>query len=177
MALTCATARWIEPAAIGQAGQLIGLVVYGDTFFHIPELHLTFHFRDDRVGVRVPGSDYLTAIDLITFVHGHGGTVGQLVAFTLTAQFVSHGHITVNGKRVNVPSYLVKDEDVIQVKPKSRELDLVLQGVESPEREAPDYLDIDYQNMKARFVRGPKLEDVPYPVQMEPNLVIEYYSR
>ena len=92
-------------------------------------------------------------------------------------QFVSHGHITVNGKRVNVPSFLVKDEDVVQVKPKSRELDLVLQGVESPEREAPDYLDIDYQNMKARFVRGPKLEDVPYPVQMEPNLVIEYYSR
>ena len=92
-------------------------------------------------------------------------------------QFVSHGHITVNGKRVNVPSYLVKDEDVVQIKAKSRELDLVLQGVESPEREAPDYLDIDYQKMQARFIRGPKLEDVPYPIQMEPNLVIEYYSR
>ena len=92
-------------------------------------------------------------------------------------QFVSHGHVTVNGKRVNVPSYLVKDEDMVQIKAKSRELDLVLQGVESPEREAPDYLDIDYQKMQARFIRGPKLEDVPYPIQMEPNLVIEYYSR
>ena len=92
-------------------------------------------------------------------------------------QFVSHGHITVNGKRVNIPSYQVKDGDEVQVKTKSRELDLVLQGVESSERDVPDYLEVNHQDMKARFVRGPKLEDVPYPVQMEPNLVIEYYSR
>jgi len=92
-------------------------------------------------------------------------------------QFVSHGHITVNGKRVNIPSFQVKDGDEVQVKTKSRELDLVLQGVESSERDVPDYLEVNHQDMKARFVRGPKLEDVPYPVQMEPNLVIEYYSR
>ena len=91
-------------------------------------------------------------------------------------QFVNHGHIQVNGKRVNVPSYLVRDEDVIQVKAKSRELPLVLEGVESAEREVPGYIDVDYKDMKARFVRGPKLADVPYPVQMEPNLVIEFYS-
>ncbi len=92
-------------------------------------------------------------------------------------QFVNHGHITVNGKRVNIPSYRVKDGDEIQIKAKSRELDLVLQGVESPERDTPEYLEVNHQDMKTRFVRGPKLEDVPYPVKMEPNLVIEYYSR
>jgi small subunit ribosomal protein S4 len=92
-------------------------------------------------------------------------------------QFVNHGHITVNGKKVNIPSYRVKDGDEIQIKAKSRELDLVLQGVESPERDTPDYLEVNHNDMKTRFVRGPKLEDVPYPVKMEPNLVIEYYSR
>ncbi len=92
-------------------------------------------------------------------------------------QFVNHGHITVNGKKVNIPSYRVKDGDEIQVKAKSRELELVLQGVESPERDTPDYLEVNHNDMKTRFVRGPKLEDVPYPVKMEPNLVIEYYSR
>jgi len=92
-------------------------------------------------------------------------------------QFVNHGHITVNGKKVNIPSYRVKDGDEIQIKAKSRELDLVLQGVESPERDTPDYLEVNHNDMKTRFVRGPKLEDVPYPIKMEPNLVIEYYSR
>ena len=92
-------------------------------------------------------------------------------------QFVNHGHIQVNGKRVNVPSYQVKDGDKIQVKAKSRDLDLVLQGAESPEREVPDYIEVNYKDMSAVFTRAPKLADVPYPVQMEPNLVIEYYSR
>ncbi len=92
-------------------------------------------------------------------------------------QFVNHGHIQVNGKRVTIPSYRVSDEDVVQIKAKSRELDLVLQGVESPERDTPDYIEVNHQDMKARFLRGPKLEDVPYPIKMEPNLVIEFYSR
>ncbi len=92
-------------------------------------------------------------------------------------QFVNHGHILVNGKRVTIPSFLVKDGDEVQIKAKSRELPLVLEGLESPERDVPDYLQIDFKDMKATFVRGPKLADVPYPVQMEPNLVIEYYSR
>ena len=91
-------------------------------------------------------------------------------------QFVSHGHILVNGKRVNVSSYLVQDGDEVQIKPKSRELPLVLEALESAERDVPDYIEIDLKDMKARFLRGPKLADVPYPVQMEPHLVIEYYS-
>ena len=92
-------------------------------------------------------------------------------------QFVNHGHILVNGKRVNIPSYIVRDGDQVQIKPKSRELPLVLEGLESPERDVPDYIELDLKDMKATFVRGPKLADVPYPVQMEPNLVIEFYSR
>jgi len=92
-------------------------------------------------------------------------------------QFVSHGHILVNGKRVNIPSYLVHDGDVIEVKEKSRELPMVLEAVQSSERDLPDYMEVDHSAMKGTFLRLPKLEDVPYPVQMEPNLVIEYYSR
>ncbi|MEX0923295.1 MAG: 30S ribosomal protein S4 [Rhodovibrionaceae bacterium] len=92
-------------------------------------------------------------------------------------QFVNHGHILVNGKRVTIPSYQVREGDEIQIKEKSRELGLVLEALESPEREVPDYIDIDYKAMKATFIRQPKLADVPYPVHMEPNLVVEFYSR
>jgi len=91
-------------------------------------------------------------------------------------QFVNHGHIKVNGKRVNIPSYLVKDGDVIEVKEKSRELPLVLDAVESPERDLPDYVNVNFKKMQGQFLRAPKLADVPYPIQMEPNLVIEFYS-
>ena len=92
-------------------------------------------------------------------------------------QFVNHGHVLVNGKRVNIPSYMVKDGDVVQVKQKSRELAIVLEAMASSERDLPDYIEVDDREVKVTFVRGPKLADVPYAVQMEPNLVIEYYSR
>ena len=93
-------------------------------------------------------------------------------------QFINHGHIRVNGKRVNIPSYRVQDGDEIQIKEKSRELGLVLEAMVSTEREIPDYMEVDHgKAMLGKFVRGPKLADVPYPVQMEPNLVIEFYSR
>ena len=92
-------------------------------------------------------------------------------------QLVSHGHILVNGKRVNVPSYLCREGDVIEVKEKSREIPMVIDASVSNEREIPDYMDVDSDKLKGAFVRQPKFEDIPYPVQMEPNLVIEYYSR
>lgn len=92
-------------------------------------------------------------------------------------QFVNHGHILVNGKKVNIPSYRVKDGDVIAVKEKSRELPLVLDAIEAAERDVPEYMQVDHNKMTGSFTRGPKKEDVPYPVQMEPNLVIEFYSR
>ncbi|GAA6154710.1 30S ribosomal protein S4 [Pyruvatibacter sp.] len=92
-------------------------------------------------------------------------------------QFVNHGHIKVNGKRVNIPSYRVKEGDVIEVREKSKQLPLVLEAVGSPERDLPDYLDVDHNKMTATYVRIPQLMDVPYPVTMEPNLVVEFYSR
>ena len=92
-------------------------------------------------------------------------------------QFVNHGHITVNGKRVTIPSYQVKEGDEVQIRAKSRDLPLVLLAIDSAEREVPDYIELNIGERRARFVRAPKLADVPYPVQMEPNLVIEYYSR
>jgi len=92
-------------------------------------------------------------------------------------QFINHGHVLVNGSRVTIPSYRVKEGDVISVREKSREMGLVLEAIESPERDVPDYMDVNYQKMQGTFVRTPKLADVPYPVRMEPNLVIEFYSR
>lgn len=90
-------------------------------------------------------------------------------------QFVNHGHITVNGKRVNIPSYRVKPGDVIEVREKSRNMALVLEALQSGERDVPDYITTDGK-AQATFVRAPELAEVPYPVKMEPNLVIEYYA-
>ncbi|NNE79793.1 MAG: 30S ribosomal protein S4 [Silicimonas sp.] len=92
-------------------------------------------------------------------------------------QFVNHGHVTVNGKKVNVPSYRVKEGDVIEVRDKSKQMALVLEAAGLPERDVPDYMDVDHSKMACTFVRTPGLGDVPYPVMMEPNLVIEYYAQ
>ncbi len=92
-------------------------------------------------------------------------------------QFVNHGHILVNGRRVTIASYVVREGDVIEVREKSRNMELVLGTIQQPERDVPDYMTVDAKALKGTFVRVPKLADVPYPVQMEPNLVIEYYSR
>lgn len=92
-------------------------------------------------------------------------------------QFVNHGHVLVNGKRVNIPSYLVREGDVIEVREKSRQIPMVLEALESAERDIPDYITLDVQHLKATFLRVPEFADVPYAVQMEPNLIIEFYSR
>jgi small subunit ribosomal protein S4 len=92
-------------------------------------------------------------------------------------QFVNHGHVKVNGRRVNIPSFLVRDGDVIEVREKSREIPMVIESAQSPERDVPDYVTVDHDKMRGTFIRGPQFADVPYPVQMEPHLVIEYYSR
>ncbi|MDD2869183.1 MULTISPECIES: 30S ribosomal protein S4 [Neomegalonema] len=92
-------------------------------------------------------------------------------------QFVNHGHVTVNGKRVNIGSYVCRVGDVIAIKEKSRQLALVLEAAQSGERSIPDYLSVDSAKGVATYVRMPTITDVPYPVQMEPNLVIEYYAK
>ena len=91
-------------------------------------------------------------------------------------QFVNHGHVQVNGKRVNIASYRVKPGDVVSVREKSRSMALVLEALASGERDTPEYITVDLRGMAATFVRAPDLAEVPYPVKMEPNLVVEFYS-
>ncbi|MBC7153771.1 MAG: 30S ribosomal protein S4 [Rhodobacteraceae bacterium] len=92
-------------------------------------------------------------------------------------QFVNHGHVLVNGKRVNIASYRVKEGDVVEVRQKSKQLAVLLEAVSLAERDVPDYVEVDHSKMTATFVRAPGLADVPYPVQMEPNLVVEFYAK
>ena len=92
-------------------------------------------------------------------------------------QFVNHGHVTVNGKRVNIASYRVKEGDVIAVRDRSKQLAIVLESTQLAERDVPDYIDADHSKLTATYVRTPGLSDVPYAVQMEPNLVVEYYAK
>ncbi|MCB1430660.1 MAG: 30S ribosomal protein S4, partial [Nitratireductor sp.] len=92
-------------------------------------------------------------------------------------QFVNHEHVKVNGRRVNIGSYQCKPGDVIEVKDKSKQLAIVIEASQLAERDVPDYLDVNHGKMTATYVRKPGLSDVPYPVQMEPNLVVEFYSR
>ncbi len=92
-------------------------------------------------------------------------------------QFVSHGHIAVNGRRVNIPSYQCSPGDVIEIREKAKGLAYVLEAAQSTERDVPEYLEVDHGKMTARLARVPQLSDVPYPVVMEPNLVVEFYSR
>ncbi|NKB26992.1 MAG: 30S ribosomal protein S4 [Rhodobacteraceae bacterium] len=92
-------------------------------------------------------------------------------------QFVNHGHVKVNGKRVNIPSYRVKEGDVVEIRDRSKQLAVVMEAAGLPERDVPDYIDVDHSKMTATFTRTPGLGDVPFAVQMEPNLVIEYYAQ
>ena len=100
--------------------------------------------------------------------------IGRLVA---ARQFINHGHIKVNGRRVTIPSYRVKVGDVVEIKEKSKQLALVLEAQGLPERDVPDYIEVDGSKLTAKLARVPGYSDVPYPVQMEPDLAVEYYSR
>ena len=92
-------------------------------------------------------------------------------------QLINHGHVRVNGKKVNIGSYLVREEDTIEIRDKSKQLAIIDIALANKERETPEYIQMDEKNKKLKFVRVPKFEEVPYPIIMEPNLVIEYYSR
>ena len=122
-----------------------------------------------------------TSENLIDLLERRLDTVVYRMKFVPTVfaarQFVSHGHVTVNGKRVNIPSFLMRDNDVVEVREKSKQLASLLDATQSGEREVPEYLQVDHRAMKGTYMRTPKLMDVPFPVQMEPNLVVEFYSR
>ena len=92
-------------------------------------------------------------------------------------QLINHGHVKVNGKKVNISSYSVREEDTIEIRDKSKQLAIIDIALANKERETPEYIQMDEKNKKFKFVRVPKFEEVPYPIVMEPNLVIEYYSR
>ena len=92
-------------------------------------------------------------------------------------QFINHGHVRVNGRRVNIPSFLLNEGDEIEVAEKAHHMPLLLEAVQNKERDVPEYLNVDFSKYKGVYVRIPKMADVPYPVRMEPNLVVEYYSR
>ena len=92
-------------------------------------------------------------------------------------QFISHGHISVNGRRVTIPSYRLKVGDEVSVKEKSKQLALVLEAIALAERDVPDYVEVDHSKMTAKLTRIPTITEIPYPVQMEPHLVVEFYSR
>ncbi|MBE9607560.1 30S ribosomal protein S4 [Acetobacteraceae bacterium H6797] len=128
--------------------------------------------------VRLKGD---TSENLINLLERRLDTVIYRMKFAVTPfaarQFVNHGHVLVNGKRLNIASYLVKDTDLIEVKEKSKQLVMVLDAVQNGEREVPEYIEVDHRAMRGKILRSPKLSDVPYPVQMEPNLVVEFYSR
>ena len=122
-----------------------------------------------------------TTENLVGFLERRLDTVIYRAKFATTVflsrQLINHGHISVNGKKVNIPSYLVKSEDTIEVKSKSKDMAIIAGSIVSKEREVPDYIQMDEKNKKAKLIRVPKFSEIPYPTLMEPNLVIEYYSR
>ena len=122
-----------------------------------------------------------TSENLVAFLESRLDTVIYRAKFAITVfsarQLINHGHIKVNGKKVSIPSYMVKAEDSIEVKEKSKEIANITGALTSKEREVPEYIQMDEKNKKAKLIRIPKFSDIPYPTIMEPNLVIEYYSR
>ena len=122
-----------------------------------------------------------TSENLVAFLESRLDTVIYRAKFAITVfsarQLINHGHIKVNGKKVSIPSYMVKAEDSIEVKEKSKEIANITGALTSKEREVPEYIQMDEKNKKAKLIRIPKFSDIPYPTIMEPNLVTEYYSR
>jgi small subunit ribosomal protein S4 len=92
-------------------------------------------------------------------------------------QFVSHGHVKVNGRRVTIPSYRLKVGDVVEVVEKAKQMGALLEAIQLGERDVPDYIEVDHGKMTAKLTRQPGLSEVPYAVQMDPHLVVEFYSR
>jgi len=122
-----------------------------------------------------------TTENLVGILERRLDTVIYRAKFAITVfaarQLINHGHVRVNGKKVNISSYLVTEKDTIEIKDKSKELLVIAGALVSKEREIPDYIQMDEKNKIAKLIRVPKFEEIPYPTIMEPSLVIEYYSR
>ena len=122
-----------------------------------------------------------TSENLIGFLERRLDIIIYRAKFSTTVfsarQLINHGHIRVNGRKVNIPSYLINEKDTIEVRDKSKEMTMIVGSLVNKEREIPDYIQMDEKNKKVKLIRVPKFSEVPYPTIMEPNLVIEYYSR
>ena len=174
-----------RPGQHGVSGQRRKLSDYGNQLF--AKQKLRFYYGDltekqfRRIYKKASNIKGDTSEILIELLERRLDAIVYRMKFVPTIfsarQFVNHGHVKVNGKRVNIPSYTVKDGDEISLKDKSKEMNLVQEAIVSQEREIPEYLEVDIKELKGRFLRAPLIHDVPYPVTMEPNLVIEYYSR
>ena len=174
-----------RPGQHGAMGQRRKLSDYGNQLF--AKQKLRFYYGDitekqfrkiyDRAS-RIKGD---TSEILIELLERRLDAIVYRMKFVPTIfaarQLVNHGHVKVNNKRVNIPSYTVKDGDEISIKEQSKQINLIQEAIVSQEREIPEYLEVDTKDLKGRFLRAPLMHDVPYPVTMEPNLVIEYYSR
>ena len=122
-----------------------------------------------------------TSENLVGFLERRLDTIIYRAKFAITVfaarQLINHGHVKVNGKKVDIPSYLVKPEDNIEIKDKSKDMTIITASISTKERDVPEYIQMDEKNKKAKLIRVPKFSEIPFPTMMEPNLVIEYYSR
>ena len=174
-----------RPGQHGAMGQRKKLSDYGNQLF--AKQKLRFYYGDltekqfRRIYDKASSTRGDTSQILIELLERRLDAIVYRMKFVPTIfsarQIVNHGHVKVNGKRVNIPSYTVKDGDLIEIKDASKQINLFQESIISQEREIPEYLEVDTKEFKGRFLRAPLLHDVPYPVTMEPNLVIEFYSR
>ena len=122
-----------------------------------------------------------TSENLIGFLESRLDTIIYRAKFAITVfaarQLINHGHVKVNGKKVDIASYLVKPEDTLEIRDKSKEMTIITSSIQTKERDVPEYIQLDEKNKKAKLIRIPKFAEIPFPSIMEPNLVIEYYSR
>ena len=122
-----------------------------------------------------------TSENLVGILERRLDTIIYRAKFAITVfaarQLINHGHVKVNGKKVNIGSYLVKPEDSIEIKDKSKDMTIIAASISTKERDVPEYIQMDEKNKKAKLIRVPKFSEIPFPTMMEPNLVIEYYSR
>ena len=122
-----------------------------------------------------------TSENLVGFLERRLDTIIYRAKFAITVfaarQLINHGHVKVNGKKVDIPSYLVKPEDNIEIKDKSKDMTIITASISTKERDVPEYIQLDSKNKTTKLVRVPKFSEIPYPTVMEPKLVIEYYSR
>jgi small subunit ribosomal protein S4 len=122
-----------------------------------------------------------TSQNIIALLESRLDSVVYRMKFATTVfasrQLINHGHVMVNGTVVNIASYRIGEGDVVEIRKKSKENTVIIEAAQSSERDLPTYMEVDHKAMRGTFVHIPKLEDVPYPVAMEPNIVIEFYSR